>query len=257
VERLTLVVPEWPAPPGLRAVATGRQGGVSAGPYGALNLGDHVGDDPARVAANRSLLRQALALPGEPFWLEQVHGTRVAVAGPGLHRPRGAAAVAGPGEREQVLAILTADCLPVLFTDTDGAHIGAAHAGWRGLAGGVLEDTVAALAERGAAPARLMAWLGPAIGPGSYEVDEAVWRAFRDADPAAESSFTPGRPGHWFLDLYAEARRRLALAGVPRVFGGGLCTFRDRARFFSHRRDGRDHGSCGRQVTLIWREGQG
>jgi len=199
------------------------------------------------VAGNRARLVEALALPAAPSWLRQVHGTTVVrLDGSTDASPEADAAVTGtPGV---VLAILTADCLPVVFASADGAELGAAHAGWRGLAAGVLEATVAAMR----APAtQLRAWLGPAAGPAHYEVGEDVRAAFVDADPGAAAAFVATRPGHWHVDLYALARRRLAAAGVDAVQGGGHCTIADRDRFYSHRRDAR----TGRQATLVWRAG--
>ena len=241
------IVPDWDAPANVGAAVSTRLGpGVSAAPYDRLNLGLRSGDDPAAVTANRAALSLALTLPAPPLWLRQVHGTEVAdgeAAADSGEEPVADAAVArGPGE---VLAILTADCLPVLFASVDGGAIGAAHAGWRGLAAGVLENTVARM---GVPPASLVAWLGPAIGGASYEVGAEVRAAFVEPDPAAEEAFTPTRPGHWTCDLYALARRKLAAAGVGRVSGGGFDTFRDE-RLYSYRRDG---AKSGRFATLIW-----
>lgn len=243
---LHLIQPDWPAPATVRAVATTRTGGVSAGPYASLNLGDHVDDDPAAVVANRRRLVEVLGLPAEPAWLAQVHGVAVAEAGQAAPGTRADAAIARrPGA---VCAVLTADCLPVLFCDRAGRHVAAAHAGWRGLAAGVLEATVAALAASGAPAHTLLAWLGPAIGPRAYEVGDDVRGAFLQADAAAVSAFAASRPGHWWLDLYTAARSRLDQAGVTAIYGGGFCTHADAARFFSHRRD----GVTGRQATLVW-----
>ena len=241
-----LIRPDWPAPSRVQAVATTRLGGVSAGPYAALNLGEHVNDDPAAVRRNRELLRADLALPAEPVWLQQVHGTTVVqVAGSG---DRVIADASWTTRAGVVCAILTADCLPVLFCNREGTHVAAAHAGWRGLSAGVLESTVAWLAADGAPPSSLLAWLGPAIGAASYEVGADVRDAFLRADPEAEAAFADSRPGHWHLDLYAAARRRLRRAGVTAVFGGNNCTLLEPDRFYSHRRD----GVTGRQATLIW-----
>ena len=246
--RQALIRPEWPAPSRVQAVATTRIGGVSSGPYASLNLGDHVGDEPAAVRRNRELLRAELALPSEPFWLQQVHGTTVVeAAGSG---DRVTADASWTSTMGVVCAVLTADCLPVLFCNREGTHVAAAHAGWRGLAAGVLEATIAALEVEGAPPDSLLAWLGPAIGAASYEVGADVRDAFLRADPAAESAFRSSRPGHWWLDLYATARQRLHRAGVMTVTGGDHCTLAEPDRFFSHRRD----GVTGRQATLIWLE---
>jgi YfiH family protein len=220
-----------------------RTGGASGGPYASLNLGDHVGDEPAAVAENRRRLREVLALPAEPLWLEQVHGTDVARCG-GPARPLADAAVAlEPG---QVCAVMVADCLPVLLADRGGTCVAAAHAGWRGLAAGVLEATVAALP---AEPSQIVAWLGPAIGPEAFEVGPEVRDAFLAADEAAGEAFRPGMGDRWLADVYRLARQRLARVGVTDLHGGGLCTVSDPARFFSYRRD----GATGRMAALVWR----
>lgn len=232
-------------PAAVHAVCTMRRGGVSSAPFDSLNLGDHVGDEAGHVARNRTRVERDLELPGPVRWLRQVHGVEVA-AGPALARnPVADAAVTDrPGE---VLAILTADCLPVLLGDRRGRRIGAAHAGWRSLAGGILEATIERLETD---PADLVAWFGPAIGPGAYEVGAEVRAAFVDRDPQAAAAFRATRPGHWFADLYALARRRLAASGVTEVHGGDRCTLRESERFFSYRRD----GQCGRMASLIWIE---
>ena len=239
-----VIEPDWPAPPGVVAASTERRGGASAGVYASLNLGDHVGDVPADVAANRRQLVAQLRLPSEPCWLTQVHGRRVLDLD--AEEVSGEADGAVTSVAGRVCAVLTADCLPVLLASTDGARVGAAHAGWRGLAAGVLPTAVAAMR---VPPAQLVAWLGPAIGPASYEVGAEVRDAFVARDRAAERCFTPTRPGHWLADLYGLARLSLAAAGVDAVFGGDFCTFSDAARFFSHRRT----APCGRMATLIWR----
>lgn len=242
-------MPEWPAPPGVRAASTLRVGGESPPPWASLNLGTHVGDDPVRVAANRRLLREALGLPSEPAWLEQVHGREVLrLDAPELSDARVAdGAVTGtPG---RVLAVLTADCLPVLFARADGARVGVAHAGWRGLAAGVLEAT---LAQMDAAPGAVTAWIGPGIGAAAYEVGEDVRAACVAACGAgAERFFAAGRPGRWQFDLAGLARHRLEMAGLAGVYGGRWCTHAEPERFFSHRRDGADRPT-GRMATLIW-----
>ena len=242
---------DWRPPPGVRAAFTTRQGGVSAAPRDSLNLGAHVGDDPAHVAANRKRLREWLSLPADPGWLTQVHGVAVA----DLDRPAQAepvtadAAVATqPG---RVAVIMVADCLPVLFASRDGGKIAAAHAGWRGLAAGVLEQTIRALDVDGS---QLTAWLGPAISQPHFEVGDEVRAAFVTAEAAAASAFERNARGRWQADLVALARRRLAAAGVTDVSGGTWCTFDDRERFFSHRRDGRPFANTGRMAALIWRD---
>jgi YfiH family protein len=252
---LELSVPEWPAPPGVRALTTGRAGGVSVGRYASLNLGDHVGDAPEAVAENRARLRAAAALPDEPFWLEQVHGTRVLdldalsadVAGPTRAAGAGPADAAITRMPGRVCAILTADCLPVLLTNRTGTVVGAAHGGWRGLAAGVLEATVRAMSVPAAS---LMAWLGPAIGRQHFEVGPEVRAAFVDADAGAAEAFVENARGRYQADLYVVARRLLQRAGVAAVYGGGACTFAAADHLFSHRRE----KPTGRQATLIWRE---
>lgn len=240
--------PEWPAPPSVRAAITTRSGGVSGRPWDSLNLAEHVGDDPAHVAENRRRLRAALPLPAEPFWLHQVHGCDVADAAAGAAGGPCAADAAVADRPGAVCAVLTADCLPVLFCTRQGDWVAAAHAGWRGLAGGVLEVAVA----RAPAPAaEVLAWLGPAIGPGAFEVGPEVRAAFVAADRGAGSCFRPSPAGRWLADLYGLARRRLDRCGVGWVGGGGLCTFTDRERFFSFRRD----GATGRMASLIWLDG--
>lgn len=241
-----LIRPDWPAPSRVQAVATTRLGGVSAGRYASLNLGDHVNDDPAAVRRNRELLRAELALPGSPAWLQQVHGTVIVEATGTFDRVT--ADASWTSTTGVVCAVLTADCLPVLFCNRAGTHVAATHAGWRGLAAGVLETTVAALVAAGATADSLLAWLGPAIGPSSYEVGADVRDAFLGADPDADAVFRPHRPGHWLLNLYAAARQRLHRAGVMTVTGGDRCTLAERDRFYSHRRD----GVTGRQATLVW-----
>jgi YfiH family protein len=237
------ILPDWPASARVRAVCTVRAGGVSTGPYASLNLGDHVGDVPAAVAANRGRLAAALGLPTEPLWLNQMHGCSVAEADSARAGCEADAAVArGPG---RACAVLTADCLPVLFCDRDGSRVAAAHAGWRGLAAGVLEAAVTALQTD---PDRLLAWLGPAIGPAAYEVGGEVRRALLESTPGAETAFRPSPAGRWLADLYTLARLRLAAAGVTAVYGGHWCTFTDAERFFSYRRD----GVTGRMASLVW-----
>lgn len=246
--KLELIEPDWPAPRGVRAVATTRAGGVSSGAWATLNLATHVGDAADAVRENRARLVRSLGLSREPCWLNQVHGSAVAdaaTAPPGVTAD--AIVARGPGA---ACVVMTADCLPVLFCDDAGTVVAAAHAGWRGLAAGVLEATVATLAAAGAVPPTLMAWIGPAIGAAAYEVGAEVRDAFLAADTAAASGFTPNARGRWQLDLPALARQRLEAAGVRRVYGGDLCTAADPRRFFSHRRD----GTCGRQATLVWIE---
>jgi YfiH family protein len=234
--------PEWPAPSNVRASMTTRTGGVSTGAFASFNLATHVGDDPAAVAENRRSLRDTLELPTEPQWLEQVHGTGVAVV-PG--RPQGPADGAVSFTRGAVCAVMVADCLPVFLATREGDRVGLAHAGWRGLAAGIVDAVIARL---DCDPKRLVAWLGPAIGPQAFEVGAEVRAAFTTGDPGADAFFRDGSAGHFFADLPALARRRLALAGVTDVHGGHHCTHSEPARFFSHRRDGR----TGRMAALLW-----
>ena len=242
----TWLFPDWPAPARVHAAVSTREGpGVSQSPFGRFNLGLRSGESADVVASNRDVLQQALNLPGTPRWLQQVHGTTVAELGPlpGEHEPQADGAVSRiPGT---VLAILTSDCLPVLFCADDGSAIGAAHAGWRGLAAGVLEATIEQMQ---IAPSRQLAWLGPCIAGPSYEVGEEVRAAFVDPSAAAAACFTATRPGHWHCDLAALARQRLTAAGVARVHGGGFDTFVD-PRFYSYRREG---ARSGRFASLIW-----
>jgi YfiH family protein len=243
---LDWIVPGWPAPPGVNALVTTRAGGVSSGPYATLNLGQRTHDDPAALAVNHRRLNAFL--PTAPTWLDQVHGAAVAVLGspPNAMRPVADAAVTR--ETGVVCAVLTADCLPVLFADRHGNVVGIAHAGWRGLAGGVLEMAVAALGNLGASANDLLAWLGPAIGPAAFEVGADVHAAFHARDPGALAYFAPQREGKWLADLYGLARRQLAVAGVNTVSGGGYCTWTDAARFFSYRRE----RESGRMAALVW-----
>jgi YfiH family protein len=258
-----LLVADWPAPQNIRAVTTLRSGpGVSQAPFDRFNLGVNSGDALAAVAENRRRLVEIAELPAEPFWLEQVHGIAVADMDSLLpvHREKVPKADEGqPGNTiiadasrtsrtNTALAILTADCLPVLLCNAQGSEIAAAHAGWRGLAAGVLEATVHAMRS---SPESLLVWLGPAAGPDNYEIGAEVRDAFLSADPAAAIAFSTTRENHWRVDLYALARRHLASVGVTRVHGGGLCTIADPRRFYSHRRDGRS----GRMASLIWIKG--
>ncbi len=243
--RILPILPDWPAPRTVRALASSRVGGVSVAPYSGLNLAMHVGDDPQAVADNRRQL--AGLLPAEPLWLTQVHGTRVQVAEDYTPGVQADACVAHtPG---LVCVVLCADCLPVLFCDEGGTVVAAAHAGWRGLAAGVLEATVAAM---DVAPGRLMAWFGPAIAQPAFEVGAEVRGVFVGHDAKSAEAFLAQEngSGKWLCDLTALARLRLAAAGVTRLIGGGPCTFSDPRRFYSYRRD----GVTGRMATLIWLE---
>lgn len=242
---LPLLVPDWPLPPNLRAVQTTRSGGVSAGPWDSLNLALHTGDNPEAVRHNRNRLSRSLDLAGVPIWPVQVHGAVVAEAATITAAVEADAVVArAPG---QVCSVQTADCLPVLFATLDGQKVAAAHAGWRGLAGGVLEATLAALDHP---PEQVTAWLGPAIGPGAFEVGPEVRAAFVCEQPAAADAFRQGTGDRWLADIYHLARLRLQRAGVCEIHGGGRCTFTESETFFSYRRD----GTCGRMASLVWRE---
>jgi hypothetical protein len=243
---LPLIRPDWPAPTAVRAVCTIRDGGVSAGPYRSLNLADHVGDDPASVAANRARLVAALDLAEEPLWLHQVHGATI-VRADAIERPSGppTADAAIAFGRARPCVVLTADCLPVLFCDRAGRAVAAAHAGWRGLAAGVLQSTVAGM---GVPPQDLLAWLGPAISATAFEVGPEVREAFLAADPAFAPAFAPNARGRWQADLHALARIALRAAGVSAIHGGGYCTHGQTDAFFSYRRD----GQTGRMAAMIW-----
>jgi len=236
----------WQAPPGVHAVCTLRSGGVSAAPYVSLNLGLHVGDDPTAVAENRRRVATALRLPGEPLWLQQEHGAHVVDAD--ARTPHGPADAVLTRHAGRVLAILVADCMPVLFASDDGSVLGAAHAGWRGLAAGVLEATVAAM---GVEPGSIHAWLGPAIGAAHFEVGIEVRAAFLAHAPESAAGFAANARGRWQCDLALLARQRLAALGVVRVWSAGLCSYAQEAQCFSYRRNGR----TGRMAALLWRSG--
>jgi YfiH family protein len=236
---------DWPAPPGVRVLSSFRGGGASVAPYASLNLGDHVGDTLEAVADNRRALIAAAGLPAEPAWLEQVHGVNVADLD--ASGPYGPADAAVTRRAKRVCAILTADCLPIVFATESGDTIAAAHAGWRGLSAGVIEATVQAI---GTSPQRLIAWLGPAIGPQHFEVGAEVRQVFVRANPGDADAFEQNARGRFMADLARLARRRLNKLGISRVHGGGECTYARADRYFSHRRD----GITGRQGTFIWRE---
>ncbi|MCO7256489.1 purine nucleoside phosphorylase YfiH [Dickeya oryzae] len=238
-----MLIPDWPAPARVRACSTTRLGGVSSAPYDSLNLGNHVGDSPLHVKDNRQRLLATAGLPVMPHWLQQVHGTQVinldqvssdSLTGDAAYTTR----------QDRVCAVMTADCLPVLFCSANGDEVAAAHAGWRGLQAGVLEETLRHFHAR---PADILAWMGPAIGPQQFEVGGEVREAFLQVDPIADCAFVP-RNGKFLADIYQLARLRLEAAGVTQVFGGEYCTVSDSGRFFSYRRD----GMTGRMATLIW-----
>lgn len=238
----SLLHADWPAPANVRTLITTRQGGVSQGRFTSLNLGDHVGDDPAAVAENRRRVQAQVPVP--LAYLRQVHGNRVVAAADSLAAaPEADAAFDRSGRA--ACAVMTADCLPVLFCNHAGSAVAAAHAGWRGLAGGVLQNTLAAMQS----PAEeILAWLGPAIGPDAFEVGSDVLTAFAQADPAAEAAFEPIGQGKYLADIYLLATQTLRRAGVSQIFGGQHCTVLERDRFFSYRRD----GQTGRMVSAVW-----
>lgn len=243
----TWLFPDWPLPPQVRAaVTTRRSPGQSQAPFERCNLGLNSGENAAIVQANRNAVQAALQLPAAPHWLRQVHGTAVAHCGPQAPSGEPQADAAVTGAPDTVLAILTADCLPVLFCTRDGHAVAAAHAGWRGLAAGVLEATLATMPTPAA---QVLAWLGPCIGAASYEVGAEVRDAFVTYDPDAAACFAATRPDHWRCDLAALARRRLQAAGVHAIYGGGFDTYGD-PRWYSYRRDGQ---YSGRFASLIWR----
>lgn len=239
------IAPQWPAPANVRALSTTRDGGISEGVFAGLNLGAHVGDVPARVEANRSLLQQAAGIPGRLNWLNQVHGVTVhAVSDEYDAAPDADAASAH--DAGLACIVMTADCLPVLFCDRAGTRVAAAHAGWRGLHAGVLEASIAAME---CEPGEILAWLGPAIGPTAFEVGDEVRDAFMVEQAEAETAFVPSsNEGKWLADIYQLARLRLARAGVTAVYGGEHCTFSDPEHFYSYRRD----GQTGRMASIIW-----
>ncbi len=232
----------WPAPSWVRTLSTTRTGGVSQNGWASLNLGSRCGDAPAHVAENRRRVREALG--ATPCWLHQVHGTAVVEACVGPTEMEADASVSRASGAACV--VLTADCMPLLFCHQSERVVAAAHAGWRGMAAGVIEATVHAMAVDSAG---ILAWLGPTIGPEAFEVGDEVRAAFLAVDPAAAGAFRPGAPGKWWADLYHLARLRLARLGVTQVHGGGFCTAREPERFFSHRRD---RGITGRMGNFIW-----
>ncbi len=236
------IVPDWPAPANVKAFITTRAGGVSRGAYASFNLGLRTGDDPRAIAANRERLRAAV--PQDPKWLRQMHGCNVVEADTLTDEPEADAAIAR--RPETVCVALVADCIPVLVADRAGTTVAIAHAGWRGLARGVIENAVGCMA---LAPEELIAYLGPGIGPRAFEVGADVRDAFLARDAQAERAFTPHAPGKWLADLFLLARQRLLRAGVGNIYGGGLCTYSDVKRFFSYRRD----HATGRMAALIWR----
>ena len=240
------IVPDWPAPANVKAFITSRSGGVSTGARATLNLGYKAGDDPAAVAQNRA--RVAAILPQPPKWLAQMHGVRVVDADALTGVPEADASIAC--NSGTVCTIMIADCLPVLFTNRAGTHVAAAHAGWRGLAGGIIANTVQAMCNAGDAAADLLAYIGPGIGPTAFEVGDDVYQAFTAGDAQTAAAFVPHAPGKWLTDLFMLARHALMRAGVTQIHGGSLCTYSDPVRFYSYRRD----KTTGRMAAFIWRE---
>jgi YfiH family protein len=245
------LIPQWPAPRWVRACTTTRQGGVSAAPFQSMNLSDYVQDALSSVQENRKILTDVLDLPAQPKWLKQAHGTQIVAADSveTLAAPPPEADGSCTTNPNVVCAVLTADCLPILLCDQCGTQVAAVHAGWRGLAAGVVEAAVAALQK----PAgHLLAWLGPAIGPQAFEVGNEVVRAFVELDEQARAAFQPNDNGRWMANLYLLARQRLARLGVERIYGGKWCTFSEPDRFYSYRRENK----TGRMASLIWLTGK-
>ncbi|MDR0528798.1 MAG: peptidoglycan editing factor PgeF [Zoogloeaceae bacterium] len=261
------IFPDWPAPRRVRAMQTTRAGGVSLPPYEALNLGTHVGDAPEYVQKNREILCRAASFPQKPVWLAQTHGVKALELSPGKSLsavpPEADAAICRHALTEGggICAVMTADCLPVLFCARDGKAVAAAHAGWRGLCAGILENTLAAMRVD---VADTLVWLGPAIGPDEFEVGEEVRAAFMARMPEAAEAFSRAgseksqgeSSSRWRADIFLLARQRLLRAGIRKshLFGGGLCTVTDAARFFSYRRAQRRGTETGRMASLIWLE---
>ncbi|MCK4743898.1 MAG: peptidoglycan editing factor PgeF [Sulfuriflexus sp.] len=242
----SIIIPDWPAPARVKALTTTRMGGNGQTPYDSLNLAQHVGDSPTDVSTNREHLKQLAGYSTEPTWLEQVHGKIV------MNANNASSSIVADASfsitSNKVCVVMTADCLPVLFCDKQGRAVAAAHAGWRGLANGVLEATLKQLCdELACSSGEILAWLGPAIGPSAFEVGDEVRKAFIAQHDVA-SAFVAVDEGHWLMDIYAVARVRLNAVGVTDISGGEYCTFNDSERFFSYRRD----KSCGRMASLIW-----
>lgn len=250
---MSLIKPQWPVPSSIHSLISTRSGGVSERPYDSLNLGDHVGDQTEDVIANRAIFTKTL--PSKPLWLKQTHGTIVST--PETRKAKQGVDIDADASvtniANEVLVIMTADCLPALFANSKGTVVGAAHAGWRGLCAGILENTVAEMLRlaKDSSASDLLVWLGPAIGPESFEVGEDVVRAFRDSGlPFSESAFKPivGKSGKFFADIYRLASDRLQACGVTSIYGGKYCTVTDSEQFFSYRRD----GETGRFASVVW-----
>jgi YfiH family protein len=238
----SLIEASWPAPRGIRAVSTTRNGGKSEGPFDSLNLGLHVGDEPGRVQENRGLIKQSLELPSDPQWLNQVHSSQAVRPAEGKTQTADAMITETKGT---VCVVMTADCLPLLLCSKDGTSVAAVHAGWRGLAQGIVGETIRAIGT-----SELLAWMGPAIGPESFEVGLDVYSTFSEQEPAFSAAFKPINEGKWLLDIYELTQMVLLREGVSSIYGGGHCTVKERDRFFSYRRE----RITGRMATLIWRE---
>ncbi|PNH96919.1 peptidoglycan editing factor PgeF [Vibrio diazotrophicus] len=236
------ITPNWNAPKQVKAFASTRIGGCSKSPYEGLNLGMHVGDDPILVQSNRDLLQQQTEMPTAPVWLNQTHSTVVLEIAQPTNDVLDADGVI-TSSPNVVCSAMTADCLPVLITNTQGTQVAAVHAGWRGLAGGIVENALTHFSND------VMLWLGPAIGPQAFEVGEDVLQAFLDYDSKAATAFVPGKQqGKWWANMATLTRLRMAKLGIDQVFDSGLCTYQDPQRFYSYRRD----GVTGRQATFIW-----
>ena len=245
----SFLLPNWPIPANVHAYVTTRLGGYSSGAYASFNLGAYVQDEENNIRANRQYLKKNLQLPNEPYWLKQIHSTTVVALDTATTN---ATAVEADGSWAslpgKICVVTTADCLPVLLCDQKGTCVSALHAGWRGLAHGILEEGIKALP---AEPKELIAWLGPAISSNFYEVGEEVRQAFLKVDAKAALAFRPSeRADHWYMDMYLLARQRLQAAGVPAIFGGEYCTYREADKFYSYRRD----NVTGRMASLIWLE---
>lgn len=236
--------PNWPAPSTIHAYTTLRMGGVSQAPYDEFNLATHVGDNPEHVIANRELLKKTLAITSEPIWIKQTHSARAIPAT--AENAEQEADATFTDKTQQTCVVLTADCLPILLCNHQGTHVAAIHAGWRGIAHGIIEATIAGLS----LPSHdLLAWLGPAISPANYEVGAEIRSQFIDLHPEAELAFQPSPNQRWLADLYALAKIRLLRQGISAIYGGNFCTYADNKRFYSYRRDGE---KTGRMATLIW-----
>jgi YfiH family protein len=240
---INVITPNWPAAKNIKAFTTTRHGGVSQQAFASLNLANHVGDDTEAVKNNRALLRAQMRLPNEPVWINQVHGVEVVQAD--IISSLTTADASFTNQPNIVCVVMTADCLPVFFCNKAGTHVAVAHAGWRGLVDGVIEETIKALKIPGN---ELLVWLGPAIGPQAFEVGEEVLQKFCAIDPQAEAAFKTSPNNRWLGDIYLLAKQRLQKCGVTAIYGGDLCTYSDSEQFFSYRRD----GQTGRMASLIW-----